>query len=177
MLDAARYPARLLAETVPADVLRADLAACDAHAWAPHKGQPGWSTLPLRNSTGDMGDNEPAVDVAGPWTDTPLMAACPAFARALAAVPLVLTSVRVSVVHPGKSIRQHADINPTRIRVHIPVLTSELVEFVIDGQRVAMRPGEAWIADFSKNHAVHNRGRERRVHLVAVVDPGGKVGA
>ncbi|HEY7281683.1 MAG TPA: aspartyl/asparaginyl beta-hydroxylase domain-containing protein, partial [Actinomycetota bacterium] len=35
-----------------------------------------------------------------------------------------------------------------------------------DGTRVDMAPGECWYMDFTKTHAVANRGTEPRVNLV-----------
>jgi quercetin dioxygenase-like cupin family protein len=40
------------------------------------------------------------------------------------------------------------------------------VEFLLQGRRIEMREGEAWYLDLNLPHAVANRGRTDRIHLV-----------
>ncbi len=51
-------------------------------------------------------------------------------------------------------------------RVHIPIETSEQVRFLVGGQRLDMRQGECWYADFSLPHSVENCGATARVNLI-----------
>ncbi len=51
-------------------------------------------------------------------------------------------------------------------RIHMPVITNPQVEFTCGGETVHMAPGECWVFDSFRWHEVHNRGSERRVHLV-----------
>ena len=52
------------------------------------------------------------------------------------------------------------------MRIHVPVITNPGVEFVCGDETVHMAAGECWTFDSFRWHEVHNRGSERRVHLV-----------
>ena len=77
----------------------------------------------------------------------------------------------------GSTIKPHADLDLAaelgKVRLHIPVTTNPDVEFQLNGERIAMGEGECWYLRLSDKHAVANRGRADRVHLVidAVVNP------
>lgn len=71
---------------------------------------------------------------------------------------------------PGVGVPEHADINHhwhTRVRMHIPVVTTPQVRFHCDGETVHMAAGEAWIFDNWRRHHVENAADVPRVHLVA----------
>ena len=80
------------------------------------------------------------------------------------------TSVRFLKLTPGSVIKPHSDERLSffvgYVRLHIPVLTNDKVEFVADGEGLKMQPGECWFADFSRTHSVANRGDQDRVHLI-----------
>jgi len=54
-----------------------------------------------------------------------------------------------------------------RVRIHVPITTSPVIEFLCNDKSVHMPPGEAWIFDAWKLHNVLNPTGERRIHLVA----------
>jgi hypothetical protein len=70
----------------------------------------------------------------------------------------------------GSIIKEHRDHDLSYehgfMRLHIPVVTNPDVEFLLNGRRVVMNPGECWYLRLSDPHAVANRGREDRIHLV-----------
>ena len=75
---------------------------------------------------------------------------------------------------PGASILPHRDSGPIHTRshrCHLPIVTKPDVDFVIDGGSFHLAPGRAYEVDNIRGHAVHNRGTERRVHLVCNVMP------
>lgn len=75
---------------------------------------------------------------------------------------------------PGASILPHRDSGPIHTRshrCHLPIVTNPEVDFVIDGDSFHLAPGRAYEVDNIRGHAVHNRGTERRVHLVCNVMP------
>jgi hypothetical protein len=39
------------------------------------------------------------------------------------------------------------------------------VDFIVDGRRVVMGPGECWYNNFNLPHSVTNRGTRDRIHL------------
>jgi len=63
----------------------------------------------------------------------------------------------------------HSDINAhwwSRVRIHVPIVTTPDVLFHCGDQKVHMAPGEAWIFDAWKMHKVVNPSGNTRVHLV-----------
>ena len=77
---------------------------------------------------------------------------------------------------PGAEVPEHVDSHyhwRTHLRIHVPIITSPKVEFTCGGETVHMAQGECWLFDSFRWHEVHNRGTERRVHLVldTVVTP------
>ncbi len=71
---------------------------------------------------------------------------------------------------PGGCIREHRDddlgLPDADRRLHIPIVTDDQVDFLLDGQRVPMQPGECWFMDLSRPHRVENHGGSMRIHLV-----------
>jgi len=70
----------------------------------------------------------------------------------------------------GARIIEHRDYNLSlddgEVRLHIPITTSPLVSFFVNGERIAMRPGECWYINANLPHKVHNHAETDRVHLV-----------
>ena len=67
------------------------------------------------------------------------------------------------------SVPEHRDVNYhwyTRVRIHIPVLTTPDVLFYCGDTYVHMAAGETWIFDSWKKHRVENNSDDNRVHLV-----------
>jgi hypothetical protein len=73
-------------------------------------------------------------------------------------------------LHAGSKVLEHRDrdlgLDGGELRIHVPVATSDEVEFVVAGRRLALREGEPWYIDFSQPHRIDNRGSSDRVHLV-----------
>ena len=67
-------------------------------------------------------------------------------------------------------IKEHTDYNlgyeDGEVRLHILVVSSAEVEFVVNGNPVAMGEGDVWYVNFNLPHWVHNRSAVDRVHLV-----------
>ncbi len=156
--------------------LRADLERLSGESWRAHfvrqnyAGE--WSVLPLRSKRGAT--HPSAMIYADPmcmdFVDTPLLAACPYFQEVLAAFECPLHSARLMRLTPGSEIKEHSDFDLGaefgKARLHIPILTSEHVDFYLNGTTVAMSPGESWYLRLSDPHRVVNRGASDRVHLV-----------
>lgn len=58
------------------------------------------------------------------------------------------------------------------VRLHIPVVTNDGVDFRLNGVRCPMSAGSTWYLRLSDPHSVANRGSSDRVHLV--IDRGGR---
>ena len=160
--------------------LARDLALLTPSDWEPHFNKPyysgDWSGAALRSVDGTPNRLYPDPTARGRYADTPLRHRLPRISAALDAFRCELLAARLLRLGPGSRIREHRDYNLSladgEARVHVPVLTSPGVRFTLDGEVVAMGPGEAWYLDLNLPHRVENPGPEDRVHLVVdcVVD-------
>lgn len=154
--------------------LQADLARIGPEEWVPHFNtgyyQGDWSGVSLRSVGGRPSQLYPDPTAAGAFADTELLARCPYVRQVLASLACPLDSARFLKLGPGASIREHRDFNlgfaDGEVRLHIPVTTNPEVDFLFQGERIEMQPGETWFLDFNQKHAVVNRGATPRVHLV-----------
>jgi Aspartyl/Asparaginyl beta-hydroxylase len=170
----------LLPLTFDAPALAAEALAFPDTAWVPHFNQDiyegDWTGVALRSVGGRPSQLYPDPAAADPFADTEMLDKCPAFRRALARFRCPLLAVRLLALAPGAVINEHRDYRlgweDGEIRVHVPVLTSPEVEFVLAGRRVDLAAGEAWYLDLNLPHRVANRSAVNRIHLVVdcVVD-------
>jgi mannose-6-phosphate isomerase-like protein (cupin superfamily) len=174
MPGAVRLPWRF-----PADALAAEMLALGDDAWAPHfntgiyEGE--WSTATLRAPVGGVGSFAGYPDpTATGFAATDLLAACPAAAAVLDAIPAPLQSARFLRLGPGAEIREHRDHMlghaHGEVRLHVGVTTAPGAVLVVDGAVVPVRPGECWYVDASRPHGARNPGDGSRVHLVVDCD-------
>jgi hypothetical protein len=153
--------------------LREDLERIDASEWIPHFNQSdyegSWSSVALRARGGRAGDIVP-MGAPEEFEDTQLAARCPHLKAAMDAFEIPKKSVRLLRLAAGAKVKEHCDrdlgLADGELRIHVPVATSEDVEFVVAGRRLVMREGEAWFIDFSQPHRIDNRGTSDRIHLV-----------
>ena len=171
MRDRIRLPFRFDAAGLQSDLRRIDEAAWVRHfVTRNYEGE--WTVLPLRAQASathpvQMIYSNPACDT---YVDTPLLAACPAIASALAAFECPLEAVRLMRLAAGSVIKTHRDhdldVEHGRARLHVPIATNPDVEFLLNGERVVLGEGECWYLRLSDPHSVANRGDRDRVHLV-----------
>jgi hypothetical protein len=153
--------------------LQADLDRIEPAEWIPHFNQQDydgeWSSVALRARGGRTNNILPMGDVEE-FGDTPLASRCPHLKAAMDAFKLPKKSVRLLRLHAGSKVREHRDrdlgLDRGELRIHVPVATSDEVEFVVANRRLVLREGEAWYIDFSQPHRIHNRGTSDRTHLV-----------
>lgn len=166
---------RLPLEFEPA-ALAADLAAVESAGWTEHfvkQNYDGdWSAIALRAPRGEthplrMIYSDPACS---DFVDTPALAAAPYLRQVLAAFACPLLSARLMRLAPGSLIKEHKDhdlaYEEGKVRIHIPVLTNERVDFSLNGVRCVMPAGSTWYLRLCDPHSVANRGTGARVHLV-----------
>ncbi|MBN8810542.1 MULTISPECIES: aspartyl/asparaginyl beta-hydroxylase domain-containing protein [unclassified Sphingomonas] len=156
--------------------LAADIAALERGDWTAHFVQRNyegeWSALPLRAPAGAAHPVQQIYSAPGvtAFVDTPWRARMPALSAAIDAFACPVRSVRLMRLAAGSVIKEHADFDLDAAqgfaRIHVPVLTSDDVDFRLNGTRVTMAPGEAWYLRLADPHSVANRGRSARVHLV-----------
>lgn len=99
-----------------------------------------------------------------------MMDACPYMREVIDSFGCEVMGVRLLKLAPGALIREHRDAELSfehgEARIHVPILTNELVEFYIDGERVVMEEGSCWYMNFNLPHRISNGGATDRVHLV-----------
>jgi hypothetical protein len=172
-----RFPDRL---RLPLDfepgLLAADLGRLAGVEWTAHfvtQNYDGdWSVIALRGPAGArhpvrMIYSDPGCST---YEDTPYLTASPYFQQVLGAFACPLQAVRLMRLAPGSVIKEHHDndlsFEQGMVRIHIPVVTNEDVDFRLNGQRCAMPAGSSWYLRLSDPHSVANRGPADRVHLV-----------
>lgn len=141
--------------------------------WTPHFNtnyyEGDWSGIALRAAANAHVELYPDP-TAEQYVDTATLGLCPSVNNILSEFKCETESVRFLRLGPGAKIREHRDyklsIEDGVARVHIPVRTTDEVEFFLDGKRVEMKEGEAWYLNFNLPHHVTNNSGEARVHLV-----------
>jgi mannose-6-phosphate isomerase-like protein (cupin superfamily) len=167
MCDRVRVPLSFDAGALFDDVRRLPESAWERHFnTAYYEGD--WSGAALRSSGGRIGlYAEPAGQNA--FEDTVLLDACPNIRSALTSFRCSLNSVRLLRLGRGARVREHRDygleFDSGEARFHVPI-TCDGAEFILDGRRVPMSPGECWYVDVNRPHSVANCGPDARVHLV-----------
>lgn len=151
--------------------LRQELDGIEQPRWIGHFNtgayDKGWSCIPLRSVDGRL---DHIMPVDGEFLDTPLLAQCPYFQQVIDSFPCEKTSVRLMALEPGGVIKEHRDpassLDDGVTRLHIPVRTSPLVLFRIEGEDVHLSAGDTWYLNASCLHGVVNRSAAPRVHLM-----------
>ena len=154
--------------------LRADLARVAEDEWIRHFNQSNyegnWSVASLRSNGGATKQIYPDPHSPADFEDTEILARCRYVREVLSRIECEKESVRFMLLGAGARIREHKDyfmgFEDGVIRLHIPVVTNESVEFYLAGERVPMHEGELWYLDFSQKHRVENNGTTDRIHLV-----------
>jgi hypothetical protein len=156
--------------------LAAEMAKFSSAQWTKHfikQNYDGdWSVIALRCPAGEthpvrMIYSDPT---RSDYVDTPMLAGCPYFQEVLNAFGCPLNAVRLMRLAPGSVIKEHRDytlsIEQGLVRMHIPVVTNEGVDFRLNGTRVAMPAGSCWYLRLCDPHVVTNQGAGDRVHMV-----------
>ncbi|HTS49339.1 MAG TPA: aspartyl/asparaginyl beta-hydroxylase domain-containing protein [Bryobacteraceae bacterium] len=155
--------------------LKADLAQIEPSDWVPHfntqEFEGDWSVVPLRSIDGKARFIYPDPTASlGRFLDTRVLERCPYFRAVMDTFEMPKRSVRLLRLGTGSRILEHRDyclgFEDGEVRIHIPVVTSPLVEFYSSGERVEMREGEAWYVNFNLPHRLYNGAGIDRVHLV-----------
>ena len=83
----------------------------------------------------------------------------------------IVTLVRLLRLAPGGIIGEHTDptlglhIEKSVIRLTIPVLTNDSVEFFLNDTLVPMQAGECWYLRLTDPHRVVNAGPTERINM------------
>lgn len=129
-----------------------------------------WTALPLRSVAGKENDIVVSPVTGAEHCDTPLLEECPYIKGILNMFPCPLQVVRLLKLSAGAVIKEHIDpalnFEKGEVRIHIPVKTSEQVEFYLQDERIMMKEGECWYVNFNLPHRINNNSNIDRVHLV-----------
>ena len=128
-----------------------------------------WKSISLRSASGATSDIY-ANYTDQPFKDTPLLEELPYIKSILADWKCEKETVRFLALYPGSEIKPHKDsgcsYNDGNFRLHIPILTNNEVDFIVENENHKLAPGTCWYMDFSKEHSVKNGGDTVRIHLV-----------
>jgi len=110
-------------------------------------------------------DDKPLWAEWRPMLEPVLAAATADYGYARGAFPRVM----LAKMAPGGVIHPHRDANPAAKwphKIHVPVQTNENVTFHVDSASYHFAPGEAVEVNNMGLHAVENRGKTDRIHLI-----------
>ena len=125
----------------------------------------------------------PAEDFAdGSWTDwldTSILNKCPYLASV---VDFFREHTKVNLVRllrlaPGAVVKEHTDptlglqIEKSVIRLTIPIITNDAVEFFLNREIVPMELGECWYLRLTDPHKINNLGPTERINLTIDMIP------
>ena len=151
-----------------------DLSKAMEGQWIPHFNTGGytgnWKAVSLYAKDGNEQNIFAYQTDNAAVSETPLMKECIYFREVLDYFQFPILSVRLLRLEAGAEIKPHTDhelgYEDGQFRLHIPIVTHPEIEFILDGERLIMLPGECWYTNVNLVHSVANRGTIDRVHLV-----------
>jgi hypothetical protein len=145
--------------------LRKEVAQFSEDEWIAHTtGFAGNLSIPLISLDGEYNDA-----MHGPMKPTLALDRCEYIRQIMTSFGEVFGRSRLMRLEPGHTVPPHVDTNYhwfNRVRIHIPITTTEDVLFYCGDKHVHMAAGEAWIFNSWSQHTVENNGDKTRVHLV-----------
>lgn len=145
--------------------LKREIAQFTEDDWMPHAtGFPGNFSIPLISLNGEYNDA-----LHGAMKGTPALARCAYIQQIMTEFGEVFSRSRLMRLEPGTDVPPHVDVNyhwHNRVRIHVPITTTEDVLFYCNDKHVHMAPGECWIFNSWQEHTVQNNSDRTRVHLV-----------
>lgn len=155
-------------------LLQKDVEALDSTNWKLHyqklhyDGE--WSGIPLRSVMGKADNLIISPLDNSEYADTIFLDYCHYIKQVLNNFKCPLMAVRLLKLNAGAVIKEHTDaelcFEKGEIRIHIPVVTDEKVEFYLDSERVSPKEGECWYMNFNLPHSINNFSNVNRIHLV-----------
>lgn len=145
--------------------LRKEIAQFAEDDWMAHAtGYSGNLSVPLISLNGQFNDA-----MHGPMKPTTALDRCEYIRQIMTEFGEVFSRSRLMRLEPGCEVPPHVDINYHwyhRVRMHIPITTTEDVLFFCGDKHVHMAAGESWIFNSWLEHTVQNNSDKTRVHLV-----------
>lgn len=125
----------------------------------------------------------PAEDFAdGSWTDwldTPVMKRSTSIAEVVDFFKkhTKVNLVRLLRLEAGAVVKEHTDptlglhIEKSVVRLTIPIISNDMVEFYLNGKIVPMKPGECWYLRLTDPHKIINNSKSQRINLTIDMIP------
>ena len=154
--------------------LKEEVMLLDSNNWISHYQKlhyhGNWTALPLRSIDGSS-DNimvQPTNNYN--YADTIFLKQSPYLQHTLNTFKCSILGARLLKLESGAEIKEHrdADLNFEKgeIRLHIPVITHEDVEFYLDNEKIIMLEGQCWYMNLNLPHRIKNKSQVNRIHLV-----------
>ncbi|WP_420574164.1 aspartyl/asparaginyl beta-hydroxylase domain-containing protein [Kordia sp.] len=113
------------------------------------------------------------------WLDTDYLKASPYLQSVIDTFKAntKVTLVRLLRLAPHSTVQQHTDptlgleVHKSVIRLTIPILNKENIQFFLNDTEVPMQPGECWYLRLTDPHRVINNGDTERVNLTIDMIP------
>ncbi len=141
------------------------------HAVQPFPTYINYHVIPL---TAAGARNHEVTDFTNPdwtdWIELPVLKECRYIQEILDSFECRKTNIRLMRLEPGGLLQEHTDpqLNldfRNQIRLHVPIFTSDEVEFMLNDRRVPLQQGELWYLKLSDPHWVRNHGQSERIQL------------
>ncbi|WP_316805487.1 aspartyl/asparaginyl beta-hydroxylase domain-containing protein [Pedobacter nototheniae] len=150
-----------------------EFETCLEKNWQDHFNQKdyngSWQSIALRSASGIETDIYANYNTSG-YKDTPLLQGLPYIKSILDSWQCEKEAVRLLALHPGSEIKPHRDMGCGykygTFRLHVPIITNDLVIFNVGENSLKLLPGACWYIDFNETHSIRNNGNTVRVHLV-----------
>lgn len=156
------------------DSLVSNLSALMQDHWMPHFNTEGyqgdWKVIPLFSLDGSLENIYANPGSTGDLQETQALKASPYFREVINTFKCKVLTARLLRLGAGAEIKPHTDhelgYENNNFRIHIPIVTNDQIQFVLDGQLLKMKPGECWYTNVNYVHSVKNDSDTDRVHLV-----------
>lgn len=150
-----------------------ELETCLEKNWQDHFNKKdyngSWQSIALRSASGSETDIYANYNVSY-YKDTALLLGLPYIKSILDSWQCEKEAVRLLALQPGSEIKPHRDMGcgykDGTFRLHIPIVTNNLVSFIVGGENLKLLPGSCWYIDFNETHSIKNDGDNVRIHLI-----------
>jgi quercetin dioxygenase-like cupin family protein len=154
--------------------MQEELLLIDNTAWQLHYQklhyEGDWSGIPLRSVNGNATNIFVSPEINAEYKDTIFLNNSVYFQEVLSSFKCPLLAVRLLRLKAGAVIKEHKDaelcFEKGEIRIHIPVITNDEVEFYLDKEKMVLKEGECWYMNFNLPHSILNNSKYDRIHLV-----------
>ncbi|CAM1363168.1 Aspartyl/Asparaginyl beta-hydroxylase [Tenacibaculum sediminilitoris] len=142
--------------------------------WVPHFNTSGykgeWKAIPLYAPKGNASNIYAFQQSNEAILETPLMSNCNYFKEVISSFECPILSARLLRLNVGAEIKPHRDYKlgyeDGNFRIHIPIITNNNIQFILNDEKITMLPGECWYTNVNYVHSVSNHGKKDRIHLV-----------